>query len=858
MNGCFVYCALLISALACATLPAAAQNAGQDVHPSAQAGPASLRQVLDAIAARAPEVLAAQAAASGAAAQQRQARAAWFGKLDAYALSQHFNDPRLTRPITQPPNVALYPFGADQSGYGLDLQLPLDSNRQIAAEVDAARARASGAQWSAEDVRLRALLQGATLFRNLQALAGQRAALDKQLESLQAGERVAQTDLKVGNIARVNLLRVQAALAEVQAAIANAQGQERKLRAQLAALMGMSDFSAPIAPPDAGPAAIPADAKTVPPGIQAAQSALTASQAKTQATRRAQYPQFFINGGWNRNAIQWDTRAIDTWQVILGMRLNLWSGGGQRSAIDAAQAAAEESHQRLQGAEDNLRAARESAQAQCLDKTGTLTENRLTVQMLVPFTPASSDELLRLAALASEEATQDPINLAILAAAREKHLLDSAPERVEFKPFDPAMKRSDVFVTGENGLMRIVKVEPATVGALAGAAWADFAPEVARLSADGSRVLAVATGTDSGFRVSGLIALADPARADSPALIAELRRRGVRILLVTVDGEETARAVADQVGIEGETAPAGTIREGMDAGAALRYSVFARVFPEEKFRLVQALQNAGHVVGMTGDGVNDAPALKQADVGIAVEAATDVAKAAASLVLTRPGLGAVVMAVDGSRRIYQRMKTFVLTMNVRKIGIPLFLSLGTLAFGAFVQSPVQMILLMLFADVSTVTVSMDEVVPSRTPDRWDVRPLMFAALGFATLLVLMSGAVYWAGTSILGLGASETRTLTFAWLIFAGSQAVLYLTRVRGFFWSRPHPAKALNMATLLVVILTTLMATQGWLMAPLPPSLVGAMLLLTVAFLFVADQLKVALTRLAARCSVRTTAPNF
>ena len=494
----------------------------------------------------------------------------------------------------------------------------------------------------------------------------------------------------------------------------------------------------------------------------------------------------------------------------------------------------------------------------CLDKTGTLTENRLTVQMLVPFTPASSDELLRLAALASEEATQDPIDLAILAAAREKHLFDSAPERVEFKPFDPATKRSEVSVTGENGLMRIVKGEPATVGALAGAAWADFAPEVARLAADGSRVLAVATGTDPGFHISGLIALADPARADSPALIAELRRRGVRVLLVTGDGEETARAVADQVGIEGETAPEGTIREGMDGSAALRYSIFARVFPQDKFHLVQALQNAGQVVGMTGDGVNDAPALKQADVGIAVANATDVAKAAASLVLTTPGLGAVVMAVDGSRRIYQRMKTFVLTMNTRKIGIPLFLSLGTLAFSVFVQSPVQMILLMLFADVSTMTVSMDEVVPSRTPDRWDVRPLMFAALGFATVLVLMSGAVYWAGTSILGLGASETLTLTFVWLIFAGSQAVLYLTRVRGFFWSRPYPAMPLNIATLVVVILTALMATQGWLMAPLPPSLVGAMLLLAVAFLFVADQLKVALTRLAARWSVRTTAPHL
>ncbi len=481
----------------------------------------------------------------------------------------------------------------------------------------------------------------------------------------------------------------------------------------------------------------------------------------------------------------------------------------------------------------------------CIDKTGTLTENRLTVQALAPHGSVSSDELLRLAALASEEATQDPIDLAILAAAREKRLLQELPERLAFTPFDPATKRSEAAVSGESGPVRVVKGEPATVAALAGVPWSEIQAEVAGLSADGSRVLAVASGMDASLRLAGLVALADPARADSPALVAELQKRGVRVLLVTGDGEATAGAIAARVGITGGVAPPGTIREHMDAAEALRFAVFSRVFPEDKFRLVEALQKAGHVVGMTGDGVNDAPALKQADVGIAVEAATDVAKAAASLVLTKPGLGAVVVAVDGSRRIYQRMKTFVLTMNARKIGIPLFLSIGTIVFGAFVQSPVQMILFMLLADVSTMTVSMDEVVPSKTPDHWNVRPLMLVALGFATLLVLMSGAVFWAGADVLGLGTAETQTLAFTWLIFAGSQAVLYLTRVRGFFWSRPHPAMALNLATLLVVVLTALMATQGWLMAPIPATLVGASLLAAAAFLFAADVLKVALAGL-------------
>jgi outer membrane protein TolC len=332
---------------------------------SSIAAPAvDLAQVLETIAARSPDVLAARAVQRQAQAQVEQARAAWFGKVDAYAQSQHFNDPRLLGPITQPANVALLPFASNQFGYGLDFQLPIDISRQIAAEVDAARSKARGAQWSVEDVRLRALLQGAGLYRILQTLAGQRFALDKQLEALQTSERVAKTGLKVGDIAYVNLLRVKAAVAEVQASIAGVQGQESKLRAQLAALMDVADFSALVEPPASEPAALPTNPNITPPSLQAAQSTLLASQATVEAAQRARYPQFFINGGWNRNAIQWDSLPLDTWQINVGARLNLWSGGAQRSAISAAHAVEDEARQHLQGAQNNLRAAREGAAAQ--------------------------------------------------------------------------------------------------------------------------------------------------------------------------------------------------------------------------------------------------------------------------------------------------------------------------------------------------------------------------------------------------------------------------------------------------------------------------------------------------------------
>jgi H+-transporting ATPase len=486
----------------------------------------------------------------------------------------------------------------------------------------------------------------------------------------------------------------------------------------------------------------------------------------------------------------------------------------------------------------------------CLDKTGTVTENRLTVEKLEPRAGLAADEALRLAALASDESTQDPIDLAILKAARERGLDVASASRASFVPFDPDTKRSEASVRQDDRLLRVIKGAPATVAELAGLAWDTIAEDVARLAADGARVLAVASGADSGLQLAGLIALADPPRADSAALIAELQKRGVRVLLVTGDGEATARAIAAKVGITGEVAPAGTIRDDLDPQAFARFAVFAHVFPQDKFFLVRALQRAGHVVGMTGDGVNDAPALKQADVGIAVASATDVAKAAASLVLTRPGLAEIVAAIEGSRRIFQRMRTFVLTMTARKLSTPTFMSLGVIVLGVFVLNPVLIVLLAFTRDFATTSISTDRVLPSPEPDRWDVRALAWAGLGLGVLLLASSGAIYWLAAHVLNLTLAEIQTAIFLWLTVNDGQATIYLNRARRHFWNPPYPGRWVAAATLLVVGAASLMAIQGWLMAPLPPSLVGAMLLLAVAFLFIADQLKFALARLAARRS--------
>jgi outer membrane protein TolC len=325
---------------------------------------ADLRSVLEAIAAKSPEVLAAQAVAEQAQAGVQRARAAWFGNVDAYALSQHFNDPRLVRPITQPPIVAAYPFASDQFGYGLEASLPIDISGQIAAGVDAARNKAHLARRQSEDLRLRFLLHGASLYRTLQALAGQRDALAAQLASLLTSERVAVTGLAEGQIAKVSLLRVQAAMAEMRAQLAVVDGETSKARAQLIALTGTEVLDIAVTASADRPCHPPSDTGASPPGLEAAKSALDAAQAKLLGAERAQYPQLALVGGWNRNAIQWDTRAVDTWQVNLVLRFNLWSGGERRNAIGAARAAETEARQRRRAAEEDLRAAREGAVAQ--------------------------------------------------------------------------------------------------------------------------------------------------------------------------------------------------------------------------------------------------------------------------------------------------------------------------------------------------------------------------------------------------------------------------------------------------------------------------------------------------------------
>ncbi len=468
------------------------------------------------------------------------------------------------------------------------------------------------------------------------------------------------------------------------------------------------------------------------------------------------------------------------------------------------------------------------------DKTGTITMNQLALVRLRAYSPSTEADVLRIAALASAERTQDPIDLAVINAAKARGVLPDNIEKLEFVPFDPATKRSETLFRVDGNTFRAIKGTPRILSELVGGP--NIESDVQELASDGYRVLAVAGGPPDGPRMMGLLALQDPPRPDSAALIKNLRDLGLRVTMVTGDDLATARSVAAEVGLGEHTCTPESGEQQTNGGLAC--DVFAGVFPEDKFKLVQAAQAGGHITGMTGDGVNDAPALKQAEVGIAVANATDVAKAAASLVLTNPGLGDIVSAVQEGRRIYQRMLTYTLNKIIKTFQISLFLSFGLFFTRTFVTTP-RLILLLLFAnDFVTMSITTDRVSYASTPERWDVQRIVVGSLVMAVPLLGFSFGVFYVGRDLLHLDLAALQTLVFVMLVLTG-QATVYLVRERRHFWSS-KPSRWMIASTLADIVVITLLATLGLLMAKIGVALVAGTLGAAFLYMLCVDQLKI------------------
>jgi H+-transporting ATPase len=468
----------------------------------------------------------------------------------------------------------------------------------------------------------------------------------------------------------------------------------------------------------------------------------------------------------------------------------------------------------------------------CADKTGTLTRNALEVVGVTALPGFDRARVLQFAALASSEGDQDPIDAAVRVAAIEENA--SNERLLRFVPFDPTTKTSEAFVVDREGNeLRIIKGAFEAISKVAELP-ADARHLVDELAEKGHRVLAVAVGSSTSLRLAGLVAISDPPRDDSSTLISALRAMNVRTVMVTGDSAVTAAAIARMVGIDGGVCPPERISDDLSTN---EFGVFARIIPEEKYRLVKALQSHGHVVGMCGDGVNDAPALRQAQIGIAVSSATDVAKAAAGMVLTESGLAGVVLAVREGRIGYQRLLTYAFNMLVKKVEIVLFLAIGLGITGHGILTPALMVLMLLTNDLLAMSLTTDRTSPASSPSIWRMRNITLAALALGVCKLCFSTAILAIGNFQLGFKSGELQTLAFVALIF-GSQTLLYVVRERRRMWSSKPSNWVLAASAADIVIVSTL-AWSGTLMAPLPWSVMAAVFIAAIGFGLVLDQVK-------------------
>jgi H+-transporting ATPase len=457
----------------------------------------------------------------------------------------------------------------------------------------------------------------------------------------------------------------------------------------------------------------------------------------------------------------------------------------------------------------------------CSDKTGTLTQNKLTMGDPYSVEGVAADEVILSAALASRAENQDTIDLAVLSALGDETALKSHT-LIHFRPFDPVHKRTEATIAGPGGMtFSVTKGAPQVILELAANA-AEVKPEVEKavnaFAQRGFRSLGVArTGANGQWQFLGVLPLFDPPREDSQATIATARQMGVSVKMITGDQLAIGREIAGELGLGASILDASLFDKthGHDT-AHMGESVeeadgFTQVFPEHKFHIVDILQSRGHIVGMTGDGVNDAPALKKADCGIAVSGATDAARAAADIVLLTPGLSVIIDAIEESRKIFQRMTSYAIYRITETIRVLLFMTASILVFNFYPVTAVMIVLLALLNDGAILSIAYDEVRYSDKPEVWNMRVVLGIASVLGVAGVVASFGLFYLGERVFHLSRDVIQTLIYLKLSVAG-HLTIFLTRTRGPFWSI-RPAPILLAAVIGTQVVATLIAVYGLLM---------------------------------------------
>ncbi|HEY7320371.1 MAG TPA: plasma-membrane proton-efflux P-type ATPase [Candidatus Binatia bacterium] len=489
----------------------------------------------------------------------------------------------------------------------------------------------------------------------------------------------------------------------------------------------------------------------------------------------------------------------------------------------------------------------------CSDKTGTLTQNQLALGEPFALDGISAEEIILAGALASRAESQDTIDLAVLGGVKDGQRLQSY-RVVHFHPFDPVHKRSEAEVTGADGkTFKVTKGAPQVILALAanaGAVQAKVEKAIDAFARRGFRSLGVARADgDSAWRFLGVLPLFDPPREDSKTTIATAQQMGVNVKMVTGDQLAIGKEIAGQLGLGTNILDAGGFGEtrhhegGQLAESIEKADGFAQVFPEHKFHIVDVLQQHNHIVGMTGDGVNDAPALKKADCGIAVSGATDAARAAADMVLLTPGLSVIIDAIKESRKIFQRMNSYAIYRIAETIRVLFFMTLSILVFNFYPVTAVMIVLLALLNDGAILSIAYDEVRYSNAPEAWNMK----VVLGIATVLgvagVLASFGLFYLGEWVFYLNREMIQSLMYLKLSVAG-HLTIFVTRTRGPFWST-RPAPVLLAAVIGTQILATLIAVYGIFMPAIGWAWAMAVWGYALAWFFVNDRVKLAAYRI-------------
>jgi len=493
----------------------------------------------------------------------------------------------------------------------------------------------------------------------------------------------------------------------------------------------------------------------------------------------------------------------------------------------------------------------------CVDKTGTITMNQLVVTAVLPLGRATEADVLFAGALASQEANQDPIDLAFLAAAKSHRVFEgtSSVTPVSFAPFDAKSRRTEAVIEQNGQRFRVIKGAVRIVAETCGLNPSEVANLESRVSdaaAKGYRTLAVARGPDTGTpALVGLVSLYDPPRPDAKELIATLLGLGVPVKMLTGDALPVALEVGRGVGLsnirrvadlKAVGARAGNESTDLLAGA----DGFAEVYPEDKYIVVEHLQAAGHVTGMTGDGVNDAPALRQAEVGIAVSSATDVAKAAASVVLTDAGLTNIVALVEQGRAIYQRILTWIINKISRTILKSAFVAIAFVLTGQFVVSAFAMLLLVFLTDFAKVSLATDHVRPSKRPETWKIEGFVIVSVVLGVAMVAETLLMLWISWSRFGLSTDSRalHTFSFLMLLYFGLFSVVS-ARERRRFWAT-LPSKTFQAAIAADAIIGTALTRLGLPgLSPLPWwQTLTVFVYAMVACLILNDSLKVAMIK--------------